>query len=239
VSQDLEDVLDGAVARLLGEGAEAVVLTGSHARGEAHEHSDVDLLFLLPYKRTPHAEQLIEYLLYKLWDLGLKVGQATRSIAECVRFARTDIGVCTSLLEARFLWGDGPTFDTLRERFESEVVAGMGPVFVEAKLAERDARHQRTGDSRYLLEPNVKEGKGGLRDLHTLFWLGRFLYRVEDPLQLAAHGVLTAEALRTFTRAEQFLWAVRCHLHYLTGRAEERLSFDLQRVIADAYRCAG
>ncbi|HEX5079455.1 MAG TPA: [protein-PII] uridylyltransferase, partial [Geminicoccaceae bacterium] len=210
----------------------AVVAVGGYGRGEMAPHSDIDLLFLHPYKRTPHSEQMIEYLLYKLWDLGLKVGQATRSIAECLRLARTDIGVCTSLLEARFLWGDRPTFDSLRQRFESEVVAGMGAVFVEAKLAERDGRHQRTGDSRYLLEPNVKEGKGGLRDLQTLFWLGRFLYRIEDPAELVEHGVLTRDALRTFTRARRFLWAVRCHLHYLTGRAEERLTFDLQPEIA-------
>ena len=210
----------------------AVVAVGGYGRGELAPHSDIDLLFLYPYKRTPHSEQMIEYLLYKLWDLGLKVGQATRSIAECLRFARTDIGVCTSLLEARFLWGDRPTFATLCERFEAEVIAGMGAVFVEAKLAERDARHQRTGDSRYLLEPNVKEGKGSLRDLQTLFWLGRFLYRIKDSADLVEHGVLTRDALRTFTRARRFLWAVRCHLHYLTGRAEERLTFDLQPEIA-------
>jgi [protein-PII] uridylyltransferase len=210
----------------------AVVAVGGYGRGELAPHSDIDLLFLHPYKRTPHSEQMIEFLLYKLWDLGLKVGQATRSIAECLRFARTDIGVCTSLLEARFLWGDQPTFATLRERFEGEVVAGMGAVFVEAKLAERDARHQRTGDSRYLLEPNVKEGKGGLRDLQTLFWLGRFLYRINDSAELVDHGVLTRDALRKFMNARRFLWAVRCHLHYLTGRAEERLTFDLQPEIA-------
>jgi [protein-PII] uridylyltransferase len=210
----------------------AVVAVGGYGRGELAPHSDIDLLFLHPYKRTPHSEQMIEFLLYKLWDLGLKVGQATRSIAECLRFARTDIGVCTSLLEARFLWGDRPTFATLRERFEGEVVAGMGAVFVEAKLAERDARHQRTGDSRYLLEPNVKEGKGGLRDLQTLFWLGRFLYRINDSAELVDHGVLTRDALRKFMSARRFLWAVRCHLHYLTGRAEERLTFDLQPEIA-------
>ncbi len=210
----------------------AVVAVGGYGRGELAPHSDIDLLFLHPYKRTPHGEQMVEYLLYKLWDLGLKVGQATRSIAECLRLARTDIAVCTSLLEARFLWGDGPTYDTLRTRFDKEVVAGMGTVFVDAKLAERDARHQRTGDSRYLLEPNVKEGKGGLRDLQTLFWLGRFLYRIKDAAELVEHGVLTRDALRKFDTSRRFLWAVRCHLHYLTGRAEERLTFDLQPEVA-------
>ena len=209
-----------------------VVAVGGYGRGELAPHSDIDLLFLYPYKRTAHCEQMIEFLLYKLWDLGLKVGQACRSITECLRLAKSDIGVCTSLLEARFLWGDAPTFEKLRERFDAEVVEGMGAVFVEAKLAERDARHQRTGDSRYLLEPNVKEGKGGLRDLQTLFWMGQFLYQIKDSAELVEHGVLTGDALRKFSRARRFLWAVRCHLHYLTGRAEERLTFDLQPEIA-------
>ena len=210
----------------------AVVAVGGYGRAELAPYSDIDLLFLHPYKRTPHTEQMIEFLLYKLWDLGLKVGQATRSIAECVRGARADLTTCTNLLEARFLWGDAALFEEFRSSFETEVVAGRGTTFVEAKLAERDARHQRTGDSRYLLEPNVKEGKGGLRDLQTLFWLGRFLYRIERPADLVEHGVLDALALRKFTKARRFLWAVRCHLHYLSDRAEERLTFDLQPEIA-------
>ena len=210
----------------------AVLAIGGYGRAELAPQSDIDLLFLLPYKRTPHAEQVIEYLLYKLWDLGLKVGHATRSVGECVRAARADVTIGTSLLEARLIWGHSQPFDDLRLQFERDVIAGNGATFVEAKMAERDARHQRVGDSRYLLEPNVKEGKGGLRDLHTLFWLGRFLYRIEDPLELTAHGVLSAAALRAFIKAERFLWAVRCHLHYLTGRAEERLTFDLQPEVA-------
>ncbi|MGH6895273.1 MAG: [protein-PII] uridylyltransferase [Geminicoccaceae bacterium] len=210
----------------------AVVAVGGYGRAELAPYSDIDLLFLHPYKRTAHTEQMIEFLLYRLWDLGLKVGQATRSIAECVRGARADLTTCTNLLEARFLWGDAALFEEFQRRFETEVVAGRGTTFVEAKLAERDARHQRTGDSRYLLEPNVKEGKGGLRDLQTLFWLGRFLYRIERPAELVEHGVLDSLALRKFTKARRFLWAVRCHLHYLSDRAEERLTFDLQPEIA-------
>src|SRR5690606_9387305 len=198
----------------------AVVAVGGYGRAELAPYSDIDLLFLHPYKRTPHTEQMIEFLLYRLWDLGLKVGPATRSIDECARAARADLAVCTNLLEARFLWGDAPLFAEFQRRFESEAVAGRGTIFVEAKLAERDARHHRTGDSRYLLEPNVKEGKGGLRDLQTLFWLGRFLYRIERPAQLVEHGVLDSWALRRFGKARQFLWAVRCHLHYLTDRPE-------------------
>jgi [protein-PII] uridylyltransferase len=210
----------------------AVAAVGGYGRAELAPYSDVDLLFLYPYKRTAHTEQMIEFLLYRLWDLGLKVGQATRSTDDCVRFARSDLQVCTSLLEARFLWGERAVFDEFEARFEGEVVAGRSRVFVEAKLTERDARHQRTGDSRYLLEPNVKESKGGLRDLQTLFWLGRFLYRIEAPTELVGHGVLNQATLRQFGKARRFLWAVRCHLHYLTGRPEERLTFDLQPEVA-------
>jgi [protein-PII] uridylyltransferase len=210
----------------------AVAAVGGYGRAELAPYSDVDLLFLYPYKRTAHTEQMIEFLLYRLWDLDLKVGQATRSTDDCVRFARSDLQVCTSLLEARFLWGEGAVFDEFEARFEGEVVAGRSRVFVEAKLTERDARHQRTGDSRYLLEPNVKESKGGLRDLQTLFWLGRFLYRIEEPTELVGHGVLNQATLRQFGKARRFLWAVRCHLHYLTGRPEERLTFDLQPEVA-------
>jgi [protein-PII] uridylyltransferase len=235
VLRGLLDLAHGRVFRMANPTAGerlVVAAVGGYGRGELAPYSDVDLLFLHPYKRTPHTEQMIEFLLYKLWDLGLKVGQATRSTDECVRHARNDLQICTSLLEARFLWGDRALFDEFAARFEDEVVAGRGRTFVEAKLAERDARHQRTGDSRYLLEPNIKEGKGGLRDLQTLFWLGRFLYRIEQPDELVAHGVLNQATLRQFGKARRFLWAVRCHLHYLTDRPEERLTFDLQPEVA-------
>jgi [protein-PII] uridylyltransferase len=194
-------------------------------------YSDIDLLFLLPYKQTPHTEQVIEYLLYVLWDLGLKVGQAVRSVTECLRYAKSDLTIRTALLEARYIWGEQALFNDLKQRFDTEIVRGTAAQFVEAKLAERDARHQRVGDSRYQLEPNVKEGKGGLRDLHTLYWLAKYIYRIEDVSKLVDLGVLSAEAAQRFDRAQTFLWTVRCHLHYLAGRAEERLTFDLQSEI--------
>ena len=210
----------------------AVLAVGGYGRAELAPHSDVDLLFLHPYKITPHTEKLVEFLLYKLWDLGLKVGQATRSIDDCIRLAEDDSAVLTSLLEARFLWGDQPLMTELGNRFDHEIRGSKTIGFVEAKLKERDSRHQRTGDSRYMLEPNVKEGKGGLRDLHTLFWLGRFLYRIDGVDDFVRHEVLTEKALEKFLRARRFLWSVRCHLHYLTGRAEERLTYDVQPEIA-------
>ncbi|MBT3533213.1 MAG: bifunctional uridylyltransferase/uridylyl-removing protein, partial [Rhodospirillaceae bacterium] len=144
-----------------------LVAIGGYGRGELAPQSDIDLLFLLPYKQTPWGEQVVEYMLYMLWDLRLKVGHATRTVNECIRLSLSDLTIRTTLLEGRYLWGDEALFKEMKERFDTEVVANTGPDFIEAKLAERDERHQRVGDSRYLLEPNVKDGKGGLRDLHT------------------------------------------------------------------------
>jgi [protein-PII] uridylyltransferase len=210
----------------------AIVAVGGYGRGEMAPFSDIDLLFLLPYKRTPHTEQVVEYLLYLFWDLGLKVGHSVRSVEECLRQAKADLTIRTALLEARYLWGEQALYDDLKRRFESDILRSTAAQFVEAKLAERDARHQRVGDSRYQLEPNVKEGKGGLRDLHTLFWIAKYIYRIDDVAKLVDLGVLSAEESNRFARAQAFLWTVRCHLHYLAGRAEERLTFDLQTEIA-------
>ena len=209
----------------------AIVAVGGYGRGEMAPYSDIDLLFLLPYKQTPHTEQVIEYLLYLLWDLGLKVGQATRSVADCLRYAKADLTIRTALLEARYIWGEQALYNELKQRFDADILRGTAAQFVEAKLAERDARHQRVGDSRYQLEPNVKEGKGGLRDLHTLYWIAKYIYRIDDVAKLVELGVLSAEESARFERAQTFLWTVRCHLHYLAGRAEERLTFDLQTEI--------
>ena len=210
----------------------AVVAVGGYGRRDLCPHSDVDLLFLVPYKRTPRAEQIAEFVLYRLWDLGVKVGHATRSVAECIRLSQQDLSVSTALLEARFLWGDRGPFDDLSKRYRAEIVQGHEAAFIEAKLAERDERHQRVGDTRYLLEPNVKEGKGGLRDLHTLGWLARFVYGPADLSALVRSSLLTRRDLATFKRSRSFLLAVRCHLHWLSGRADDRLTLDMQPEIA-------
>ncbi len=209
----------------------AIIAVGGYGRGELAPQSDLDLLFLLPYKRSPRIEQVVETMLYLLWDLGLKVGHAVRSVDESIRGAKADFTIRTGLLESRPLWGDRQLHDTLSRRFAKEVVSGTGPAFVEAKLAERDARHRRLGDSRYVLEPNIKEGKGGLRDLQTLFWIGKYLYRVGDVDGLVEKHVLTAEEAALFAKAQTFLITLRCHLHFLVGRPEERLTFDVQAEI--------
>lgn len=210
----------------------AILAVGGYGRGTLAPGSDIDLLFLLPYKQTALGEQVAEYLLYLLWDLGFKVGHATRSVEECIRLSRTDYTIRTSILERRLIAGDEALFDELGRRFEAEVVEGTSAEFIRAKLEERDARHARLGDTRYLVEPNVKEGKGGLRDLHTLFWIAKDHYRVQSHDDLVSAGVFSRREARIFAKAEDFLWAVRCHMHFLTGKAEERLSFDLQPEIA-------
>jgi [protein-PII] uridylyltransferase len=210
----------------------AVVATGGYGRGLMAPGSDIDLLFLLPYKQTAWGESVAETILYCLWDMGLKVGHATRSVDECIRQAKADMTIRTALLEARYLLGDAKLYDELTTRFGKEVAQGTGPQFVAAKLAEREERHRRAGQSRYLVEPNVKDGKGGLRDLHTLFWIAKYVYRVREPEELIECGVFDRNEYNLFRRCESFLWSVRCHMHFVTGRAEERLSFDIQREIA-------
>ncbi len=210
----------------------AILATGGYGRGTLAPGSDIDLLFLFPYKQTPWVENIVETTLYLLWDMGLKVGHATRSVDECIRQARADMTIRTALLEARLVTGQDELADALFERFDTAVMRGTAPEFIAAKLAERDTRHRKQGTSRYLVEPNVKEGKGGLRDLDTLFWIAKYAFRVRTTAGLVKAGVFSAAETRRFRKCADFLWAVRCHLHFVTKRAEERLSFDVQREIA-------
>ncbi len=209
-----------------------IAAVGGYGRGALAPFSDIDLLFLRPYKPTPHAESVIEYMLYALWDLGFKVGHASRTVEECLRLAKGDFTIRTALLETRRLCGDAGLVDELRRRFRGELVDGTAGEFVAAKLKERDERHARAGASRYMVEPNVKEGKGALRDLNTLFWIAQYLHPVDKPSELVRLDMFTPREFTAFTRAFDFLWAVRAHLHFVTGRAEERLTFDLQPEIA-------
>ncbi|HRO11706.1 [protein-PII] uridylyltransferase, partial [Amaricoccus sp.] len=210
----------------------SVLAVGGYGRAEMAPFSDVDLLFVTPYKQTPWGESLIESVLYCLWDLRLKVGHSVRTIDDCLRQAEADLTIRTSLLEHRHLWGDPGLAERLGARLWKELFAATGPEFVEQKLAERARRHARQGSSRYLLEPNVKEGKGGLRDLQTLFWIGKYLTHAETSEDLVGAGVFTPEEYRVFAEAEAFLWTTRVHLHLLAGRASEQLTFDAQVEIA-------
>ncbi|MFN3282086.1 MAG: [protein-PII] uridylyltransferase, partial [Tabrizicola sp.] len=219
----------------------AVLGVGGYGRAEMAPQSDVDLLFLTPWKVTPWAESVIETMLYMLWDLKLKVGHASRTVKDCIRLGREDITIRTALLEHRFICGHAPLAEELDAKLWSDLFRNSGPEFIEAKLAERAERHKRQGGQRYVLEPNVKEGKGGLRDLQTLYWIGKYLNRVPSAKGLVGAGLLSREEFDSFAQAEDFLWAVRCHLHYITGRPTDTLTFDLQVEVAArmGYRDAG
>ena len=217
----------------------AVTAVGGYGRGTLAPGSDIDLLFLLPYKQTAWGEQVVEYILYMLWDMGFKVGHATRNIDECIRLSKEDMTIRTSILEVRFLHGVNTLHEELVQRFSDEVVEGYAEEFIAAKLEERDLRHVKTGESRYLVEPNVKDGKGGLRDLHTLFWIGKYFHNTGKTHDLVNEGMFTEKEYKRFRKAEKFLWTVRCHMHFLTNRAQEKLVFDIQREIAERLNYSG
>ncbi len=210
----------------------AVLAVGGYGRAEMAPYSDVDLLFLMPYKITPWAESVIESTLYALWDLRLKVGHASRTVAECIRLGRADYTIRTALLEHRFIDGHQPLESELRTRLWSELFRNTATDFIEAKLAERTERHARQGGQRYMVEPNVKEGKGGLRDLQSLFWIDKYIHEIQDTAELVRMNVFRQEEFDAFVRAENFLMAVRCHLHLLAGRAQDQLTFERQVEVA-------
>ena len=219
----------------------AIVATGGYGRGVMAPSSDTDLLFLRAYKASPHTESVIEYMLYAMWDMGLKVGHAFRTPNECVKLAAEDVTIKTSLLDARFICGDEVLATDMFELFQKEAVKGKDALFIADKLAERDGRHARHGDARYVVEPNLKEGKGGLRDLQTLYWITKHMYGGVTLEDVMRNGPFTEHEYAVFIRAAKFLWTVRCHLHFVTGRPEERLGFDLQPEIASrmGYRDRG
>lgn len=210
----------------------ALVAVGGYGRGELAPFSDIDLVFLRPYKSTSWTESVTEFVLYMLWDLKLKVSHAARSIEDCLQSSRADHTIETALLESRHVAGELALFSELNERLRRDFSRDRYARFVAAKLTERDARHQRAGASRFLVEPNVKESKGGLRDLHTLVWLLRHRYGPLAVQDFVQQGIVSPEDARVFEDSAQFLWTVRCHLHRLAGRAQEKLTFDLQPEMA-------
>lgn len=210
----------------------SVLAVGGSGRAEMAPHSDIDLLFLTPYKLTPWAESVIESMLYILWDLRLKIGHSSRTVKDCVRLGAEDYTIRTALLEERFLAGDEPLAAELKETLWRDLFRNTGPDFIEAKLEERSTRHKKQGGQRYMVEPNVKEGKGGLRDLQSLFWIAKYIHRVDDVAELVSLGLFTQDEYDRFHEAENFLWAARCHLHLVTNRAMEQLTFDLQVDVA-------
>ena len=211
----------------------SLIAVGGYGRKEMAPYSDVDLLFLTPYKITPWAESVIETILYILWDLKLKIGHSSRTINDCLRLGKEDYTIRTALLEQRLVDGDNDTAKELEKRLWSELFNSTAKDFISAKLQERDLRHEKQGGQRYMVEPNVKEGKGGLRDLQSLFWIAKYLYQVKEQSDLVKLGMLIKDEFAKFQQAENFLWAVRCHLHICTQRPTDQLSFDLQVEVSE------
>ena len=211
----------------------SVAAVGGYGRAEMAAFSDVDLLFLIEDKITKWIEEVIETTLYLLWDMNLKVGHSCRNSKDCVRLGKEDFTIRTALLEHRLVHGDRDLAIELHERIWNDLFKGTGPEFVEAKLAERETRNERQSGNRYVLEPNVKEGKGGLRDLQTLFWIAKYLHRVDHPSELIGLDVFSIEEFEKFLSAEAFLWSVRCVMHMIAGKAQDKLHFDNQEEVAD------
>jgi [protein-PII] uridylyltransferase len=210
----------------------SIVATGGYGRGTLAPFSDIDLLFLTPHEPAAHTQQVVEYMLYFLWDLGLKVGHATRSVEDCLSQAARDTTIRTSLLDARLLAGDEALFDRFHGRFRAACKQDGAGDFIHAKQAERSERHRKFGDTPFVVEPNIKEGRGGLRDLQTLYWIARYVFGTQTMGELAeVGGILSEQEAKHARRSWEFLWTLRFHLHYVAGRAEERLTFDLQPVV--------
>ena len=219
-------------------GEVALVGLGGTGRGEMAPYSDFDLMVLTPKAPSAEVKAAAEAILHLLWELKLKVGHSVRSTSELIALAKKDMTIRTALLEGRWLWGDDKLFDAAMRRFRKEVVAGTAAEFVAAKLAERDQRHLRMGDSRYVVEPNVKDGKGGLRDLHTLYWIGKYVHGVERPADLVGAGLLTPAEFRAVRARRAILLVGPLSLAPAAGRAEERLGFEYQPRIAEIMHYA-
>ncbi len=210
----------------------ALIAQGGYGRGELNPWSDVDLLFLYPQRSDAYVETVTESVLYALWDSGLTVGQAMRSLRDCVSLAGGDFKVKTSLLDTRLLAGDAELYDTFASTIESEVLKRNAARFYREKVAENRERHRKHGDAVFLVEPHLKEGEGGLRDIHTATWLAKVKYRVHSLDELVVKGILTQGELDEVLGARDFLFRVRNALHFLSGGHQDHLTFEFQQRIA-------
>ncbi|MBY0274183.1 [protein-PII] uridylyltransferase [Candidatus Binatia bacterium] len=210
----------------------AVLAQGGYGRGELNPQSDIDLLFLYPHKVTPYVETVNEKILYTLWDTRLQVGFAVRNVTECVRLAATDLKIKTALIDARYVCGDHPLAEEFARALERDIKPRATGKFFREKLNESQERHHEYGDSVYLLEPQLKEGQGGLRDLHTALWIAKIKFKVSSLRELAVKGVMNATELAEIEHARDFLFRVRNAMHFLTGSHQDQLTFDLQEQVA-------
>jgi len=212
----------------------AIAAVGGYGRGELHPASDIDMLLLVPQSPDAAGSAAVEQLVTFLWDIGLEVGHSVRTIAECREECIGDVSVMTTLLEARLLAGNGALFAAMRTALAPEYIWPVKQFF-EAKVREQTERHLKANDTAYNLEPNVKTGPGGLRDIQTIAWVAKRQFGADTLDGLASHGFLAPAELRRLKQAQAFLWKVRFGLHILTGRHEDRLLFDHQIRLAQIF----
>ena len=212
----------------------AIAAVGGYGRGELHPASDIDMLLLVPQSPDAAGSAAVEQLVTFLWDIGLEVGHSVRTIAECREECIGDVSVMTTLLEARLLAGNGALFAAMRAALAPEHIWPVKQFF-EAKVREQTERHLKANDTAYNLEPNVKTGPGGLRDIQTIAWVAKRQFGADTLDGLASHGFLAPAELRRLKQAQAFLWKVRFGLHMLTGRHEDRLLFDHQIRLAQIF----
>ncbi len=209
-----------------------LIATGGYGRGELNPQSDIDIMFLC---RDQADRQRAPEMLYQLWDGGLDVGYSVRTVRECVELARQDIKIRTSLIESRPIACDDPLYGSFLKAMNSDVFYWKASSFITAKVAERNATRQQYGGSVYLREPNIKEGPGGLRDIHTAFWVAFTHFRVPSLVDLIPRGILTEGQYAVFLRSRNFLWKLRNELHYLSGRKNDHLTYELQERTAKNF----
>ncbi len=209
-----------------------VAAQGGYGRSELNPSSDIDLLVLFPWRVNAYVETVAERILYTLWDVGLVVGHASRTVADCTRLSQRDLKVKTALLDARYLAGDHALYAEFESAMESDVLKKNAARFYREKLAESRERHRKFGDSVYLLEPELKEGAGGLRDIHTAMWLAKVKYKVKDMRELVVKGVISERERAEMDASQDFLFRVRNSLHFLTGTHQDHLTFEWQDRVA-------
>jgi len=212
-----------------------IVALGGYGRRELAPYSDIDLMFLYRPDAATVVPDLVRQLLHQLWDLGFQVGHSVRTIPDCLELASIDLTVRTSMMEARFLAGSAQLFQEFRRRYFRRVVARGADRFIEHKLEERRREYEKFGETVYLLEPNVKKSKGGLRDLHLLQWAGMAKYQAATIRELSDRGILSRQDYRALSEAREFLWRVRAFMHLHAGMAQEILSFDEQVWLAGRF----
>ena len=213
-----------------------IIALGGYGREEQCIHSDVDLLFLFKKKVPAQAEKLIQEIVYPLWDIGLVVGYATRSLKECLALASTDFEVFTPILDARFICGWSHIYSELMDQLRQKLIRKNSRTIINWLVEKNKARHAQFGDSAYLLEPNLKEGQGGLRDYHTMLWISQIEFNIKQPRDLEYLGLLSQEEFQSLTRSLRFIWYARNHLHYLCGRKCDQLNFENQLKLAEVLK---